>query len=224
MKTINNQEIVWDDQNLDPVGARVSKGLSDYGYAIVDNFLLPQGVGVIRAHMDQLFGEGQFKEAGVGAAHKFQVNRDIRKDWILWIDPQNTIASTQVFGQQMVTMMQQINRHCFLGLKDFEMHYALYSKNAYYQRHLDQFEFSDHRRLTFLCYLNPHWQIADGGLLRLYLRNQDGQEIPFDIAPLAGRLVIFRSDEVEHEVLLCKKQRYSLTGWMLDQLSELTFL
>ena len=58
----------------------------------------------------------------------------------------------------------------------------------------------------------------------MYLKNTDGAEIPFDILPAGGRLVVFRSDQIEHEVLLCRKKRYSITGWMLDQLSELSFL
>lgn len=224
MITINEQEILWDDQNIDAIGERVAVGLSDRGYAIIDNFLQPAAVSGIRAHMNDRFEEGAFKAAGIGAAHKFQVNKDIRKDYILWVDPNDAFAPVQKFCAQMKAVILQLNRLCFLGLKDFEMHYAIYGENAYYQRHLDQFTFSDHRRVTFLCYLNTGWQISDGGLLRMYLRNHDGHEIPFDIAPLAGRLVMFRSDEIEHEVLLCKKKRYSLTGWMLDQYNELTFL
>lgn len=224
MITVNNQDIQWDDKNVESIGERLAKGLSEQGYCIVDNFLQPSAVAGIRAHMNDQLEDGRFKAAGIGAAHKFQVNREIRKDYILWVDPNEAIAPTRKFCQQIAEIIRQLNRLCFLGLKDFEMHYAIYGENAYYHRHLDQFEFSDHRRLTFLCYLNTCWQLPDGGLLRLYLRNCDGQEIPFDIAPLAGRLVIFRSDEIEHEVLLCRKKRYSLTGWMLDQFNELTFL
>jgi SM-20-related protein len=42
-----------------------------------------------------------------------------------------------------------------------------------------------------------------------------------DFLPMAGRLVIFRSDEIEHEVLPATRERLSITGWILDQLVDL---
>jgi SM-20-related protein len=39
--------------------------------------------------------------------------------------------------------------------------------------------------------------------------------------PEAGRLVCFRSDLIEHEVLPATRERYSLTGWALDRAPEL---
>ncbi len=34
-----------------------------------------------------------------------------------------------------------------------------------------------------------------------------------DVAPIGGRLVIFRSDQFEHEVLPARRERLSFTGW-----------
>ncbi|MCA9401678.1 MAG: 2OG-Fe(II) oxygenase [Candidatus Omnitrophica bacterium] len=219
------EQIHWNEKNLDQIANNIAEGLSDRAYVIIDQFLKPLEVNIIRSHMDQLKEEGDFKKAGIGASHKFQVNEEIRKDWIHWVNPEDTIASTQIFTNQLKIIMNKLNQLCFLGLKDFEMHYAIYPKGAYYKRHLDQFQFSDHRRLTFLCYLNDAWKNEDGGHLRIYLpRGENHPEYPFDISPIAGRLVMFRSDLLEHEVLECHRQRYSLTGWMLDQLNELTFL
>jgi SM-20-related protein len=45
-----------------------------------------------------------------------------------------------------------------------------------------------------------------------------------DFLPLAGRLVCFRSDQIEHEVIAATRERRSLTGWMLDQVAELRHL
>jgi SM-20-related protein len=45
-----------------------------------------------------------------------------------------------------------------------------------------------------------------------------------DALPIAGRLVCFRSDVIEHEVLPSKKERLSVTGWMLDQEAGLKYL
>ena len=104
------------------------------------------------------------------------------------------------------------------------MHYTMYPKGAYYKRHLDQFKTNDNRRLTFLCYLNEDWTEKDGGTLRLYTEDKQKREQAIDILPVAGRFVCFCSDLLEHEVLVCHRERYSLTGWLLNQSSELTFL
>ena len=67
--------------------------------------------------------------------------------------------------------------------------------------------------------LNVVWKEEHGGHLRIYL--PDG---PLDILPVAGRIVCFRSDQLEHEVLPATRARLSLTGWMLDQYADLKHL
>src|SRR5690606_22858277 len=107
----------------------------------------------------------------------------------------------------------------FLSLKDYEVHMTIYPEGAFYKRHLDQFNRDDHRRLSAICYLNESWEESDGGQLRLYL-----PEGARDILPVAGRLVCFRSDQIEHEVLPANRPRLSLTGWLLDQLADFRHL
>jgi SM-20-related protein len=107
----------------------------------------------------------------------------------------------------------------FLSLKDYEIHMTVYPTGSFYKRHLDQFRADDHRKLSAICYLNRNWTDDDGGQLRMYL--PEGNK---DFLPLAGRLVCFRSDQIEHEVLPAKKERLSLTGWILDQYSDLRHL
>ena len=89
----------------------------------------------------------------------------------------------------------------------------------YYRRHLDQFKKDDHRKLSVICYLNEGWKEEHGGQLRIY--RTDG---PLDILPVAGRLVCFRSDQLEHEVLPATRERLSLTGWILDQYADVKHL
>jgi SM-20-related protein len=62
-----------------------------------------------------------------------------------------------------------------------------------------------------ICYLNENWTEDDGGQLRVYFPDQSK-----DFFPIAGRLVCFRSDLLEHEVLPATRERLSLTGWILD--------
>ena len=112
-----------------------------------------------------------------------------------------------------------LNRSLFLSLKDIEAHIASYPAGAFYKRHLDQFIADDHRKLSVITYLNENWKDEEGGQLRMYLKQGS-----VDIFPMAGRLVCFRSDLIEHEVIPAFRERLSITGWMLDQLSDLRHL
>jgi SM-20-related protein len=53
----------------------------------------------------------------------------------------------------------------------------------------------------------------------MYLDNET-----LDVLPQAGRLVCFRSEQIEHEVLPATRPRFSITGWILDQLVGLKHL
>lgn len=64
------------------------------------------------------------------------------------------------------------------------------------------------RKLTCLYYLNPDWKDQDGGQLRIHLNSES-----WDISPQLDRLVVFRSTDVEHEVLPSFADRLALTVW-----------
>ena len=115
--------------------------------------------------------------------------------------------------------MQHINRSLYLSLKDYEIHMTVYPVGSFYRRHLDQFKKDDHRKLSVICYLNEGWEEEHGGQLRIYRTNG-----PLDILPVAGRLVCFRSDQLEHEVLPATRERLSVTGWILDQYADVKHL
>ncbi len=105
---------------------------------------------------------------------------------------------------------RQINASLFLGLEDFEGHFALYPPGAYYQKHVDRFRDDDARTVSAVLYLNRDWSVEQGGELRMYFPD----ERTLDLPPLAGRLVVFLSGEFpEHEVLPASRERLSLTGW-----------
>ena len=203
---------------------KLADSLSEKGYGIIDHFLSQEEFLEIREVAENHKEEGNFKKAGIGTAQDFQIDKQIRGDYIRWINPEKAAEATQVYVQRMRELMQYINRTCFLSLKDVEMHYTVYPIGTVYKRHLDQFRHDDHRRLSVICYLNQQWLPEHGGQLRLYLPQEGGAEEIVDIVPTGGKLACFRSDLIEHEVLAASRERYSLTGWMLDQYLELTFL
>ncbi len=191
-------------------------GLADHGYAVIDNFLSPQEVQDILEVEDFRNGVLQFNKAGIGKHQNKQINESIRGDYIQWIEKEKSAVPVKLYLKKLEELTQYINQTLFLSLKDYEVHMTVYPAGSFYKRHLDQFKADDHRKLSIICYLNPKWKEDEGGQLRMYLPN-----IAKDILPLAGRLVCFRSDQIEHEVLPATRERLSLTGWMLDQLADL---
>lgn len=75
------------------------------------------------------------------------------------------------------------------------------------------------RCFTFVYYLNsPQWDAKrDGGGLRVFAPMESGPNSralgSFDVLPVAGRVVIFRSDMIVHGVLPTERERVALTIW-----------
>lgn len=197
----------------------LADGLAEQGYAVIDHFLLPDEVQAILQLDEFQNGLLQFKKAGIGQQQEKQINESIRGDYIQWIDRNTAPPPLQVYLEKLNTLMGFVNQTLYLSLKDYEVHLTQYPPGTFYKRHLDQFKKDDHRKLSAICYLNPNWKTMEGGQLRLYLQNKTE-----DVLPEAGRLVCFRSDLLEHEVLPATRPRLSLTGWLLDQVADLRHL
>ena len=190
----------------------IADRLAENGFAVIDQFLTDKEVYNI-LDLD-IFKEGidHFKKAGTGKNHVLQVNETIRGDYIHWLDKNTVPAPLKVYFNQLEELRIFLNQSLFLSLKDHEVHMTIYPAGSFYKRHLDQFKKDDHRKLSVICYLNNDWNESFGGQLRMYTA-----DLTVDVLPLAGRLVCFRSDGIEHEVLPATRDRLSLTGWMLDQ-------
>jgi SM-20-related protein len=190
----------------------LADGLAEEGYAIIDDFISAEEVESILQLDGFKNGLNQFKKAGIGKSQERQINESIRGDYIQWIDYSNAEAPLRAYIEKLREMISFVNQSLFLSLKDCEVHQTIYPIGSFYKRHLDQFKKDDHRKLSVICYLNKNWGEIEGGQLRLYLKDES-----IDIFPLAGRLVCFRSDLLEHEVLPATRERLSLTGWLVDK-------
>lgn len=192
----------------------IADGLADEGFAIVDGFLPGEAVRSILEEDVFVHHKLHFRKAGIGKLDK-QINEGIRGDFIQWIDPASATPAEQDYLHRLRDLLLYLNQSLYLSLKDVEIHRTVYPPGTRYQRHRDQFRSDDHRKLSLICYLNANWKSEDGGALRLYL--PDGVR---DVFPEAGKLVCFRSDLLEHEVLPATRDRFSLTGWALDRAPE----
>lgn len=190
----------------------LADGIAEKGYAVIDHFLSEEEVQYILQLDDFKNALLHFKKAGIGKSTDKQINESIRGDYIQWIDKETAVPEIKVYLHRLGEMISHINQSLFLSLKDAEVHMTVYPTGAFYKRHLDQFKKDDHRKLSVICYLNKSWQEHEGGQLRMHL--PEGEK---DVLPIAGRLVCFRSDQIEHEVLPGTRERMSLTGWILDR-------
>ncbi len=192
----------------------ISQEIYGNSYVVVDNFVDQAFRKELLKEQTDLLNQGQFKKAAVGKGDQRQVRTEIRSDEVLWMDPMALSPLQAIFWEKIEELKQVLNRRCFLGLKSFEGHFARYPIGSFYKRHLDQFHAVPHRIVTVILYLNESWTEADGGQLRMYFPQEDGSERVEDVLPLGGRLVVFLSEEIPHEVLPTQKERISITGWL----------
>ncbi len=136
------------------------------------------------------------------------IDEAVRSDSIAWLDPEAAQGCWQEACARFSTLMRELNEGAWLGLRNFDLQLSRYEPGDAYQRHRDAFPGEDNRRVTALLYLNEGWKREDGGLLRLYVEPQS-----IDVEPMLDRLVIFRSEVVEHEVLAAHAERWALTAW-----------
>lgn len=143
-------------------------------------------------------GRQSYKPAGIRRGG--ERDETIRSDEIAWLDD-------SPLHEHFESLRQELNTDAHLGLTRFDVQLARYAPGARYVRHRDAFPGGDHRRVTAIVYLNPEWQPAHGGQLRLHA------DPPVDIEPRLDRLVVFLSDRMEHEVLPAHAPRLAMTAW-----------
>ncbi len=170
---------------------------------------------VLKAHHTR----GQFKPASIGQGSALQLNSTIRNDQISWLDNEST--DDQGILNELLLWKNYLNENLFLSTRTIEAHFAVYEKGHFYDRHIDQRKSdansslssgpNSSRVLTFVVYLHSAWKSGDGG--ELIATEGDSNQIKQIIEPLPGRVVIFKSDEVWHEVRKSNFTRSSLTGW-----------
>ena len=189
---------------------RIISDISLQKYSIVDDFFSEDEVIALRHSLLLKHDENAFKKSAIGNRTNELVKKAVRGDIILWIDERVINSAEELFFNKINDLKDYLNRTCFLGINLKEFHYAIYPKDTYYKRHLDTFQNDDRRKLSFVCYLNSEdWKPENGGELVLYLDGEDQIVYPFP-----GKVVIFESQELEHEVKPVNTQRLSITGWL----------
>ena len=197
-----------------PLYEQIISDIVKQKYSIVEGFFSLEEVQILRQSLIEKHTEDAFKKAAIGNRFGETIVKSIRGDVILWMDELKADASELLFFNKINNLITYLNKTCFLGILHKEFHYALYPKGTFYKRHIDTFQNDDRRKLSFVCYLNEDgWLPENGGELVLYL-NDHGQEAEKVIYPFPGRVVIFESQVIEHEVKPVNTERLSITGWL----------
>jgi SM-20-related protein len=197
-----------------PLYEQIISNIIEKKYSIIEHFFTSEEVELLRHSLLEKYKEDAFKKAAIGNRVNETIEKSIRGDVILWIDENKYDTAEALFFKKINDLIAYLNRTCFMGILHKEFHYALYPKSTFYKRHIDTFENDDRRKLSFVCYLNEDgWTPKNGGELVLYpIENENLTEKI--IYPFPGRVVIFESQIIEHEVKPVNTERLSITGWL----------
>jgi SM-20-related protein len=189
--------------------------LAEKDIVIVDDFITEDLYKTIMSFFIAMEESEHLKKAGIGASQDYQIQKEVRGDLIYWLDPEKDYQLTPFFAL-IDELRKKLGMYCFISLAGSEFHLAKYPTGSKYERHIDQFNNSSNRQITVLIYLNKDWKKGNGGELKVYKKEGD-----YLVEPIAKRLLMFKSDIIEHEVLPTNVPRYSLSGWLLHQPEKL---
>ncbi len=173
---------------------------------IVSNFLSKALSGHLADNITNLYTNNLLLSAGTGNNPLVNHDKLIRSDKIYWLDRIHNNSYENAFFDLMDSFVMYLNSTCYAGVTGYEFHYTLYEKGSFYKRHLDNFKQNGTRAFSMIMYLNTE---IDGGALRIY----QGDKYQ-DVTPNAGKSIFFKSNEIEHEVLITRLPRMSITGWL----------
>ena len=154
-------------------------------------------------------GHARFQASHIGRGGGKQQIDSVRGDVISWLD--ETDITDLAFLSWMEKLRAGLNETLYLGLFDYECHYAIYPAGTGYAKHLDVLNGKKNRILSSVLYLNEDWQADDGGELDMY--DGTGATIIATVTPNAGTMILFLSETFPHEVRIARSTRRSIAGW-----------
>lgn len=226
--------VILPPKKLNPSELYVLREPASPGYVVKENFLGTNSAMQVHAALQQLSESATFHQAAVGHGSNKREELSVRGDRIHWLQrPQDLKAST-AYDPSILLLMRKMESLVF-GIKNaipeldlrnitstqlaifpgdgarFVKHTDTYS-TIHEQARSDSGTGQDKlvRLITCVYYLNPEWTTDHGGCLRVTTK---GTTSHWDIPPMLDTLVVFRSTDVEHEVLPTFHDRMALTIW-----------
>jgi hypothetical protein len=221
--------------------SQMTSALAQRGWFACDGFLGTETCATLRSEVERLRASGHFDQSYSEVAETGE------KIWRENVDAMELGSQTWREAPTLVAlvaeMMQELPAAINAAAPDsFDVPLHLSSETfghklacssgegAFYPKHLDNTlgPPMDTRKLTAIYYINPGWDEANGGAIRLYDRLEGAADAPAtsdaqdveeirtysELAPLGDRLLMFWSDLIVHEVLPSWEQhRYTFTFW-----------
>ncbi|MCX2524882.1 2OG-Fe(II) oxygenase [Larsenimonas rhizosphaerae] len=188
-----------------------------FGWGVQHQAISREHIQALRLELDHLHEHDQLSRAGIGRGQDHQLRDDIRGDSIYWLNPAG--PAQQDWLMRMEHFRQALNYSLFLGLLEFEAHFARYPAGTFYKKHVDSFRNRANRMVSTVLYLNEDWPADGGGEMVLFDEHDTDREIG-RVRPEAGTLVCFLSETIPHEVLPTHHSRASIAGWFRRNASQ----
>jgi hypothetical protein len=234
-------EIVEEEDFMDIVadavrraGPALIEGLgSDRGYAVVDEFLTPEWMNVLRREAVDFYKDGSFE---VSKSSRFDPTSP---DQLVTYDKHNVFAM-QLNGGEDYYKGPRLHEYVVSTVRAAvpllgdafpaaQLDSVLCSNKlavctgsgSAYDKHYDNAGYTDTRKVTILLYMND-WREEMGGQFRIFGKGDE----TVDIEPHSGRLLAFWSDLCVHSVLPSEApngesdHRYALTLWLTTKSPE----
>jgi SM-20-related protein len=175
-----------------------------------NSFLSPAQTALLLCEAKSIEKQGLFRLGNIGKGISKKRVPEIRSDTIYWLENYSSDAGALIYC--IYEELQKImRREFFLPSKRFECHYAKYETGAKYRKHRDRHKRRPGRLITIVIYLSD-CPSTSGNLIVYDEKNQANR-----IQPKAGTIAVFDSSFL-HEVLEAEEERWSLTGWLRDDL------
>lgn len=186
----------------------IATRLEETGYLVLQDAFPPELLAALAARCYET-DNARFQRAFIGRGADKQHISSIRGDHICWLE--EDAPGDRDFLTQMESLRSGLNQRLFLGLFDYECHYAIYGAGMGYAKHLDVLQGKKNRILSTVLYLNPDWKEGDGGELDVY--DASGATVIATVQPRCGTMIIFLSETYPHAVRLSNTTRRSIAGW-----------
>ncbi|WP_447528099.1 2OG-Fe(II) oxygenase [Vreelandella sp. TE19] len=190
--------------------AELIDALVEQGWYVGKEVIDPSLCEALAAELARLRDAEALEEAGIGRGQQHLLRKDIRGDAIHWLNRES--EAQRHYLQAMQRLQVALNQTLFLGLFEYEAHFAYYPAGAFYKRHLDSFRGRANRVISTVGYLSPDWPIDGGGEMVIYTPEDPAREVA-RVIPQAGTFACFLSDTIPHEVLTTHRPRSSIAGW-----------
>ncbi|KAA0011137.1 2OG-Fe(II) oxygenase [Billgrantia pellis] len=184
--------------------------LVERGWYVGEGFLDTELCQALCRELTDMAERDALAAAGIGRGDGHQLRRDIRGDAIRWLD-RGSLAQRR-YLDAMGELQRELNQALFLGLFEYEAHFAHYPPGAFYKKHLDSFRGRANRVVSTVGYLNPDWPADGGGEMAIFAVDDPKREVA-RVHPEAGNFACFLSETVPHEVLPTRLPRASIAGW-----------